>query len=208
MPVVGMNISETFEQLTIQDLRDYVARGQEEYLYLDFKEVNDASLSSRDDRRNLACALSGFANSSGGLTVWGGEARRNGDGIDCASALKEIDRIAVFLTRLNQLTGDSVDPTVHGVRHRILETGNGKGFAVSMIPESEIGPHMAKLGEDRYYKRSGGSFYKMEHYDIADMFSRRRKPNLVLTYRTEGIGAQSRIILRLHNDGRASARAP
>lgn len=84
--------------------------------------------------------------------------------------LKEIGPFELLLSRLNQLTGDAVDPTDPGVRHRIIHrTRKGDGFAISMIPENDSGPHMAKLGEDRYYKRSGGSFYKMEHYDIADM---------------------------------------
>lgn len=177
-----MNIVETFEQLSMEHLDDYIARNQEEHLYLDFKLLKDASLASSDDKRNLARALSGFSNSSGGLIIWGVEARKNNDGIDCATALKEIDRVALLLSRLNELTGDGVDPTVHGVRHRIIPGRDaGRGFAVSLIPESDTGPHMSKLGEDRYYKRSGDSFYKMEHYDIADMFSRRRKPNLVAT---------------------------
>lgn len=166
-------------------------------------------MASTDDKRNLARALSGFANSSGGLIIWGVEARKNNDGIDCATALKEIDRVALLLSRLNELTGDGVDPTVPGVRHRIIPgTGDGKGFAVSLIPESDTGPHMSKLGEDRYYKRSGDSFYKMEHYDIADMFFRRRRPNLVVTVKTKGIGAEASIILGLRNEGRATARAP
>ena len=37
---------------------------------------------------------------------------------------------------------------------------------------------MAKAGEDRYYKRSGASFYRMEHFDLEDMFGRRLKPKL------------------------------
>jgi hypothetical protein len=37
---------------------------------------------------------------------------------------------------------------------------------------------MAKLGEDRYYKRSGDRFYKIEHFDVADMFDRHRAPVL------------------------------
>ena len=204
-----MNIFETFERLSIEHLREYIARGQEEHLYLDFKLLKDASLASSDDKRNLARALSGFGNSSGGLIIWGVEARKNNDGVDCATALKEIDRVTFLLSRLNELTGDGVDPTVQGVRHRIIPgTGDGKGFAVSLIPESDTGPHMAKLGEDRYYKRSGDSFYKMEHYDIADMFSRRRRPNLVVTEKIEGRGAEVSIILGLRNDGRATARAP
>jgi hypothetical protein len=204
-----MNIFETFEHLSIEHLDDYIARNQEEDLYLDFKLLKDASLASTDDKRNLARALSGFANSSGGLIIWGVEARKNSDGIDCATALKEIDRVALLLSRLNELTGDGVDPTVQGVRHRIIPgRGDGKGFAVSLIPESDTGPHMSKLGEDRYYKRSGDSFYKMEHYDIADMFSRRRRPSLVVTVKIDGIGAEVSIILGLRNDGRATARAP
>lgn len=204
-----MNIFETFEHLSIEHLRDYIARNQEEHLYLDFKVLKDASLASLDDKRNLARALSGFANSSGGLIIWGVEARKNNEGVDCATALKEIGRVDLLLSRLNELTGDGVDPTVQGVRHRIIPgTGDGRGFAVSLIPESDTGPHMSKLGEDRYYKRSGDSFYKMEHYDIADMFSRRRRPNLVVTVKIEGMGSEASIILGLRNDGRATARAP
>jgi hypothetical protein len=204
-----MNIVETFEQLSMEHLNDYIARNQEEHLYLDFKLLKDASLASSDDKRNLARALSGFSNSSGGLIIWRVEARKNNDGIDCATALKEIDRVALLLSRLNELTGDGVDPTVHGVRHRIIPGRDaGRGFAVSLIPESDTGPHMSKLGEDRYYKRSGDSFYKMEHYDIADMFSRRRKPNLVVTVKVEGKGAAASMILGIRNDGRAIARGP
>ena len=40
---------------------------------------------------------------------------------------------------------------------------------------------MAKLGENRYYKRSGDSFYQMEHFDLEDMFGRRRKPKLKMS---------------------------
>ena len=64
---------------------------------------------------------------------------------------------------------------------------------------------MAKLGEDRYYKRSGDSFYRMEHFDIADMFGRRRRPNLMLDYIRK---RPNRIVIRIRNDGRGTAIAP
>lgn len=204
-----MNIFETFERLSMEDLQSFIALKQEEHLYLDFKLVKDSALGSPDDKRNLARALSGFANSSGGLIIWGVDARKNIDGIDCAVALREIDRVALLLSRLNELTGDGVDPTVPGVRHRIISGPNdGKGFVVSLIPESDAGPHMSKLGEDRYYKRSGDSFYKMEHYDVADMFGRRRRPRLVVTAREDGGGNDVSIIVGLRNEGRATAKSP
>jgi predicted HTH transcriptional regulator len=61
-----------------------------------------------DDKRNLAKCLSGFANSSGGIIVWGVDARKNAQGIDCASAASEIASIRQFLSRLNELTGEAV----------------------------------------------------------------------------------------------------
>jgi len=203
-----MKLVEIFDSLGMSSIRDFVSRRQEENLYLDFKTIVDASLNSSDDKRNLARALSGFANSSGGLIVWGIEARKDTDGVDCATALKPIDRVGLFVSRLNALTGGAVDPLVDGVRHRAVEAGSGTGFAVSLIPESDTGPHMAKLGEDRYYKRSGDSFYKMEHYDVADMFGRRRRPTLRVTYRIVGRGPHAAVVLGLRNVGRATARAP
>ena len=67
---------------------------------------------------------------------------------------------------------------------------------------------MAKCREDRYYKRSGDSFYRMEHYDVEDMFGRRRKPKLELTTRLEYRGANTEIIIGIRNVGRGTAKAP
>jgi hypothetical protein len=67
---------------------------------------------------------------------------------------------------------------------------------------------MAKCREDRYYKRSGDSFYKMEHYDLEDMSGRRRKPKLELFTRLEGGGPTMEIVLGIKNVGRGTAKAP
>jgi len=173
-----MNLSETFDQLGANEIAEFLRLGQEEHLHLDFKTVSNANLRSTDDKRNLAKCLSGFANSSGGIIVWGVDARKNAQGIDCASAHNEIAPIKLFVSRLNELTGEAVSPIVEGIRHKPIEGGHDSGFAATLVPESDSGPHMAKLGEDRYYKRSGDSFYRMEHFDLEDMFGRRQKPRL------------------------------
>jgi hypothetical protein len=203
-----MNLVEVFESLNYAQLQDFVERGQEEHLHLDFKLLNDASLSGKEDRKNFACSLSGFANSGGGLIIWGVDARKNSDGIDCAVDLKPISQVALLIARLNSLTGECVDPSVAGVRRRAIELKDGSGFAATLVPESDTGPHMAKLGENRYYKRIGDGFYRMEHYDIADMFGRRRKPKLCVFYRVTGMFSQAQVHLGIRNDGRATARAP
>ena len=203
-----MNLFHRFENFSLADIEAFINDSKEEDLMLEFKTVNSANLSHRSDKKNLAIAISGFANSSGGLLVWGIEASKNSDGIDCAYGKKPIKPIQLFISRLNELTGESTVPRVGGILHKAVPLTDDEGFAVTLIPESDSGPHMAKLGEDRYYKRSGDSFYRMEHFDIADMFGRRKKPRLTLEARILGRGLGVNIVLGIRNDGRGSACAP
>jgi hypothetical protein len=199
-----MAARDLYDVLTPELLASFVGQ-QEENLHLEFKVLNDPQLGRRDDRRNFSCALSGFANSAGGVVIWGIEARKNSSGIDCANATPGVGDPPVLLGRLTQLTGEALEPVPAGIEHKII---GDSGCVATLVPASESGPHMAKLGENRYYKRSGDSFYVMEHFDVADMFAQRRKPRLELTTRVIATGAGGRIMLGLKNAGRASARAP
>jgi predicted HTH transcriptional regulator len=204
-----MNLTETFDRLGLNEIEEFLKLEQEEHLHLDFKTINNANLNGRDDKRSLATAISGFANSSGGLIVWGIDARKNAREVDCAVGREEIAPINLFLSRLNTLTGEAVSPIVDGIRHRAIKTTEDKGFAITLVPESESGPHMAKLGEDRYYKRSGDSFYRMEHFDLEDMFGRRQRPFLgleIVRGPAEDDNLLEDLSFRVTNTGRAVAK--
>lgn len=202
-----MSHREIFESISVEKIKDFVYSGQEEHLSLEFKLISNPRL-ERDDRKNLAVALSGFSNSSGGIIVWGVEAKKNADGVDCAVDLHPIEGVSLLLSRLNELTGEATSPILHEVQHRPIITEDDKGFVITLVPESDSGPHMAKLGENRYYKRSGDSFYKMEHFDLEDMFGRRKRPKLDLSVRIRGSSNETWIILGISNTGRGSAIAP
>jgi hypothetical protein len=78
-----------FDRLQSQGHRavqDLVTARVQEGLQLDFKlksNVTNGEL-NRDDRKVLGPALSAFANSAGGLLLWGIEAKRNSEGVDAA----------------------------------------------------------------------------------------------------------------------------
>jgi len=72
-----VDLRETYEVLARADIERFIKEGKEEDLHLDFKTVNAADLKSGSDRKNFAKALSGFANSDGGIVVWGVVARRD-----------------------------------------------------------------------------------------------------------------------------------
>lgn len=203
-----MILIEQFQAITVSEIMGYIERHQEENIFLEFKTLNRSDLNHADDRKNFAKALSGFANSSGGIIVWGIGASRNSDGIDCASTPALIKNLPLLISRFNQLTGEAVSPFVEGVQHRPIPTDGDRGFAVTVVPESDAGPHMAKLGEDRYFKRSGDSFYKMEHFDLEDMFGRRRKPKIELLVERSGVGSGTSVLLSIVNSGRGTAKYP
>jgi hypothetical protein len=203
-----MTLAETFDQLDWATIASYVELKQEEHLHLDFKTLRNAELTSGDDRRNIARSISGFANSSGGIIIWGIDARKNSDGIDCATAIVELQKPAVLVSRLNTLSGDATSPIIDGLRHKsIVNSKSGGGVVATLVPETDGGPYMALLGEQRYYKRSGDSFYQMEHFDLEDMFGRRQKPNLQIIIEPSKAedGVEDHSVL-VSNNGRAVAR--
>lgn len=194
-----------FNGLTAAAIRRMLGAEQENHT-LEFKVIG-SDLTQRDDKRNLAVALSGFANSDGGVIVWGVEARRvaKDQSVDQVVALPGVDRPRQLLARLNDLTAQACLPVPVGVEHRIVPSRVGSHFLATFVPASDSGPHMAKLGEDRYYVRSGGSFLRMEHFQVADMFGRRPSPVLeVSILKVEPYSFR----LRVANHGRGAARAP
>lgn len=212
-----MQPRDLFERLDRGLLESWVAESHQEDLHLDFKVLSGGDELDRDDRKNLAISTSAFANSEGGLVVWGVEAKRDAKGVDAATALRPIQNPRAVLSKLQSLTGTATSPTVAGILHRVIEGDSRGGFLATLVPASDAGPHMAKLGEDRYFKRSGDSFYKMEHFDIADMFGRRARPRLnldvalrVTTWQPGPPGNPAVIAatVAIHNVGRALARYP
>lgn len=199
-----MDLKEWFYGLTASKV--LAMNGDAESQVLDCKgeprnDKNDNAL-----KKLLATALSGFANATGGVVLWGVDARKI-DGIDCIGDFPGVSDAERLASRLNELTPQATSPGIPGVEHRPLVLEGDRGFVATYVPATEMGPHMARYQEDRYYQRIGQSFMRMEPFQIADMFSRRAKPVLEVSavhYADEDAGVQ----IFLTNRGRGAARAP
>lgn len=222
MPTAVDELTEYYERGAWNSIDAAVSNGRSEALHLEFKRKQNASTPVLDatDRKHLSEALSGFANSDGGLLVWGVYARRVGNS-DHAVGLHPICDSARFAHELTQATPDLVSPPVPGVRHFAIPNPSqpDEGVVVSVIPQSESTPHMARArGAHSYYRRAEGSFRPLEHYEIADLFGRRARPKIgaVASWTLElssydGAGnaiAQLRVRFLMRNSGRAIARYP
>jgi predicted HTH transcriptional regulator len=145
-----MTLAETFDQLDWTIIESYVALKQEEHLHLDFKTLKNAELTSGDDRRNIARCISGFANSSSGIIIWGIDARKNDDGIDCASAIVELRKPALLVSRLNTLSGDATSPIIE----KVFDTDQ---LSIQRAAAGWLPPSYLTLMVDRIWQSSESS---------------------------------------------------
>lgn len=175
-----MELLEYFNKINLEEIKRFIKEEQEENLNLEFKTVNHPFYNDKnkdDDKKNISKALSGFSNSSGGIIIWGIKAA-NKNGQDVATEEKPIQELTKFLNLLNRMEGQAVTPTISGIIHKKIEISKNTGFMKTYIPRSSGAPHMANHAGKHYYKRSGDSFYQCEHYDIIDMISRKKAPDL------------------------------
>lgn len=200
---------------TQADLMDYCKNtlGDVENLHYDYKTKSDSRNPklNGDDKKNLAKAISGFSNSAGGVLIWGIE--------DEGILPKPIMRVEEFLSNLLHLAPNATEPAVQGIDGHWISTdeGDGAGFALVFVPESDAPPHRVILKENeirgRYYFRSASSFLEASHSQLEDMFGRRPRPKLVLRlkkfFRTyDGFTVTVKAEFQLRNEGRARAKYP
>lgn len=207
-----------FNSIDIQAIKSMVADRRQEDLHLDFKTFGSRDPKQSDTRdsleKNLAKALSGFANSDGGILVWGVDATKDTDGINAASEILWVKGPEAVLSRLQSLTGQAVVPLVNGVLHELVWDKDRMNACIkTLIPSSDLTPHRAMFGLKQYYKRSGDSFYPLEHFDLEDMFGRRARPRLwldveLLMFKKIADNPVCRILLTIANDGRGMAKFP
>ena len=169
--------------------------------------------------RILGVLLSAFANSIGGLIVWGVRASKDEDGVDCAAEVVPINQIEKFKSETERAISQAIMPRHEGIRVAMIPCAqNSKaGFLLVRVERSERRPHRCEFREKQYFKRSGDSSIAMEHYDIEDSFKRMVVPKLDVQFLLErGRGGSYpdgrveflEIIISLKNESPVTARYP
>jgi hypothetical protein len=137
-----------------------------EQLFFDYKEKQDRTNAKLDekDKKNLAKSVSGFANSSGGVLIWGIE--------DKSLKPKPISDIIEFARNLQLLAVNSIDPIVPNIETGIVSEDDQIGFAYIFIPESDLVPHRIILNipdiKNHYFISTAESFIVAPHVMLED----------------------------------------
>lgn len=146
----------------------------QENIHLDYK--SSKALHNQRARDDLAKDVSAFANSDGGLLIYGVEERdhlplRIDQGVEDATVSREWIESAVT-------TG--INPRVEDVRILSLPVLSGRSLYVIEVQKSFRGPHQAS--DKRYYKRHNFKSQPMEDYEINDVRGRRRRVDALVSF--------------------------
>jgi hypothetical protein len=162
------------EDYTIEDIESLIANQVEESIYLDFKEAGAFEKSERK-RNDISKDVASFANSDGGIIVYG---------------VKEVDHKAAELSFIdgNEFTKEWLEQVINSSIQRHIEDlkiypirANGevsKTIYVVKIPVSFQAPHLSK--DNRYYKRYNFASVPMEEYEVRESYNRKEKTELII----------------------------
>jgi hypothetical protein len=158
-------------------LSGMVAAKKTENDFLEFKGAG--RISDQQAKEYWSQALSGFANTEGGVLVWGIRADKIADPadpsrkIDAASSLDLVPNQPSFLQLPKDVRLEATVDPVPGVdyAHYQHTPGDTAGFVVCLVPESGQKPHRAQLDPKRqYYQRIGDSFVILPHSLLRTLF--------------------------------------
>lgn len=163
---------------TVEDVQSLIENEVEESVHLEFKA--SGALDKADKKREeIAKDVSAFANSDGGVIVYGLVEQNNK-----AHALDFIDGEVYSKEWLEQVIRSNVQRPIPAlIIHPVRQDGSiNKTLYVVKIPSSIDAPHMSK--DKRFYKRNNFESVRMEEYEVRNLYGRKSKSKLALSLAT------------------------
>lgn len=165
---------------------DWIVDEVSEGIRFECKRKENADRPNLDgtDRKTLGKTLSAFANSEGGLLVWGVDAREV-DGIDKLIDKHPIANLAAFQSKVCHAISELISPPIAGIQIQVIPAANqpGAGYLAIYVPSSDRRPHMCTYSSERgFFFRNGHSSVAMEVHHIRDQMLRLALAKLTLRW--------------------------
>jgi len=171
-----------------------------EELFLDYKQSSTTLPSAKlsdDDRKNLAKAIAGFANSEGGIIVWGVDCRHTTHG-DVPTGAAPITQPVALKTLFDTALGGLTLPAHAGVENlALLDKPRTDGFVITYVPIGLHVPYQTLYPKQEFYIRAGSSFHPTPHAVLAGLFGRTPQPNVSPVVRLRTIEKSDRATIIL-----------
>jgi hypothetical protein len=179
--------SQIFETLSSYvAVENMIESADSEGLHLECKAPTDPRL-VREQKAKLAQAISGFANTAGGVIVWGvSTTKHEHSGLDVITQVEPIARIGMFADQVEKAVPTLTTPPILNSSTKVLKraSSDSKGVAVTIIPKAEGDPVQSNL-DNLFYFRSGDEFVIAPYEMIRRLFSATQSPDLHAVFHSE-----------------------
>ena len=183
-------------------LKQLIRDGVEESLSLEYKSA--AALGKSEGKKaEIVRDISAFANSSGGVLIYGIAEFQQGDRRHQPEKIDAIDRQEYSKEWLEQII-QSIQPRISGVIIEPVTIDSSSVCYVVTIPQS----HTAHQARDHvYYRRHNFNVLPMEDYELRDVMNRRKRPKIRASiFASRNARGEGCILVRLENIGTVLAK--
>lgn len=164
-----MTLEKPLDAITENDLRQLVENQELEKKGLDYK----LSLPSNSDadKKEFLADVSSFANSSGGVIIYG-IAQDNATGLPKEVVGIDSANIDQETLRLESIIREGIEPRIPSVTTQPIKLANSKTVLIVRIQKSWVSPHRIKFKEDhRFYARGTNGKYKLDVGELRNAFT-------------------------------------
>lgn len=159
---------------TTEDILDFIENKIEESVRIQFRPGSFLQKSDEVEKQ-IATDISAFANSDGGIIIFG--INKNGNRAD---ELSFIDSGKFNEHWIDGIAFSYIEPKINGLRTCAVsfEDDPAKSVLVVRVPSSYYAPHQAP--DKRFYRRFDNTSVPMEEYEIRNLLNRQERPKLVI----------------------------
>lgn len=173
-------INAIYESLnSFQSLQNMISNGEAESSYLECKSPSNPNFNA-GLKTQAAKTISAFANSGGGIILWGiSTTKHNDKGMDVITAIQQIGDVKKFKSQLDLYLPTLTKPEVNIVSKILLEKPEDtRGVVVTYV--SPVNGDPVQCGEDnQFYLRIGDASMVMPYETIKRMFIGTAGPDLM-----------------------------
>jgi hypothetical protein len=171
---------------SVADVQGLIDGGEREGETLEYKTASHAH--GPTDHGKVAVDVSAFANSAGGLIIYGVATDKNDRTRPVAIEPLRSQNIDLIL----QAIATRIRHPIRGIRTKVLSGDGGEPVCLLVdVPASDLAPHQVAVEEYRYYRRNGPHNQPMSH-DLLELYFGRRlgpllTPRLIMTLPSPGV---------------------
>ncbi|MBW8011626.1 MAG: ATP-binding protein [Chloroflexi bacterium] len=172
---------ELYESIrNFSDIEHLIQEGESESQHLEAKAPTHPTL-TRDQKKYISKAVSGFSNSGGGVIVWGVSTIKHSHGnIDILSQIEPIANCKSFSNQIAKYIPLSTEPSILNFEIKTIKQnpGDKRGIIITLIPDAESDP-IRTSDNKNFYLRVGDEFGDIPYEILRRMFFGSRSPDLI-----------------------------